>query len=202
MHGADYHDTLGDFFSPAILPPEYGGEGPAIEEVCQDWTNQLLKSEQLLQKIATHPTGDIAMAADDCLISEEADNEQFSEGWCMDITHCLAAICSQLDHWLLLDLLGGLKRFSAQISWTLDYGVYMIFVHWSRPLVNQFNWEKQEWTIILWKFWQILQHESLFQLEWWLTSHFHWQKVMMPMWCLWSLMSWPNKHVPLHPENV
>lgn len=80
MHGADYHDTLGDFFSPDILPPEYGGEGPAIEEVCQDWTNQLLKSEQLLQKIATHPTGDIAMAADDCLISEEADNEQFSEG--------------------------------------------------------------------------------------------------------------------------
>ncbi|XP_071347400.1 alpha-tocopherol transfer protein isoform X2 [Trachinotus anak] len=71
MHGVDYHDTLGDFFSSAILPPEYGGEGPGIEEVCQDWTNQLLRKETLLQQIATHPTADIAITAEDSLISGE-----------------------------------------------------------------------------------------------------------------------------------
>ncbi|KAI9537879.1 hypothetical protein NQZ68_020861 [Dissostichus eleginoides] len=30
MHGADFQDTLSDFFSPSVLPPEYGGEGPGI----------------------------------------------------------------------------------------------------------------------------------------------------------------------------
>uniref|UniRef100_A0A3Q3G6B7 Tocopherol (alpha) transfer protein n=1 Tax=Labrus bergylta TaxID=56723 RepID=A0A3Q3G6B7_9LABR len=45
MHGSDYHDSLCDFFSPDILPPEYGGEGPGIEEACQDWTNHLFQSE-------------------------------------------------------------------------------------------------------------------------------------------------------------
>ncbi|XP_041805408.1 alpha-tocopherol transfer protein [Chelmon rostratus] len=80
MHGADFHDTLSDFFSPPVLPPEYGGEGPGIEESCQDWTNKLLQSENLLQQIATHPTGDIAVAPDDSLISEEAETEQLSEG--------------------------------------------------------------------------------------------------------------------------
>ncbi|XP_023254044.1 alpha-tocopherol transfer protein [Seriola lalandi dorsalis] len=80
MHGADYHDTLGDFFSPDILPPEYGGEGPGIEEVCQDWTNQLLQKEKLLQQIATHPTADIAITAEDSLTSGEAETERLSEG--------------------------------------------------------------------------------------------------------------------------
>ncbi|XP_039999377.1 alpha-tocopherol transfer protein [Xiphias gladius] len=79
MHGADFHDTLSDFFSLAILPPEYGGEGPGIEEVCQDWTNQLLQSEKLLQQIAAHPTADIAITPDSSLISGEVETEQFSE---------------------------------------------------------------------------------------------------------------------------
>uniref|UniRef100_A0A3Q4C033 CRAL-TRIO domain-containing protein n=1 Tax=Mola mola TaxID=94237 RepID=A0A3Q4C033_MOLML len=56
MHGADFLDTLSDFFSPPVLPPEYGGEGPCIEKACQDWTNELLGSENILQQIATHPT--------------------------------------------------------------------------------------------------------------------------------------------------
>lgn len=75
MHGTDFQDSLSDFFSPHILPPEYGGEGPDIEDVCQDWTNQLLQSENLLKKIASHPTGDIT--------SEDSDDvmaEQLSEG--------------------------------------------------------------------------------------------------------------------------
>ncbi|XP_074508496.1 alpha-tocopherol transfer protein [Sebastes fasciatus] len=76
IHGADFHDTLSDFFSPPVLPPEYGGEGPGIEEACQDWTNQLLQSEKLLQQIATHPTGDIAISPQDSLIPEEVETEQ------------------------------------------------------------------------------------------------------------------------------
>ncbi|XP_049888864.1 alpha-tocopherol transfer protein [Epinephelus moara] len=80
MHGADFQDTLSDFFSAPVLPPEYGGEGPSIEEVCQDWTNQLLESEELLQQIANHPTGDITVTPEDSLISEEVQTEQLSEG--------------------------------------------------------------------------------------------------------------------------
>ncbi|XP_037644587.1 alpha-tocopherol transfer protein [Sebastes umbrosus] len=76
IHGADFHDTLSDFFSPPVLPPEYGGEGPGIEEACQDWTNQLLQSEKLLQQIATHRTGDIAISPQDSLIPEEVETEQ------------------------------------------------------------------------------------------------------------------------------
>lgn len=76
IHGADFYDTLSDFFSPPVLPPEYGGEGPGIEEACQCWTNQLLQSEKLLQQIATHPTGDIAISPQDSLIPEEVETEQ------------------------------------------------------------------------------------------------------------------------------
>ncbi|KAK2843984.1 hypothetical protein Q5P01_010643 [Channa striata] len=80
MHGADFHRTLGAFFSPTILPPEYGGEGPGIEEACQDWTNQLLQSEKLLQQIAAHPTADVAITPSDAVISDEVETEGFSEG--------------------------------------------------------------------------------------------------------------------------
>uniref|UniRef100_A0A3Q3S2J0 Tocopherol (alpha) transfer protein n=1 Tax=Mastacembelus armatus TaxID=205130 RepID=A0A3Q3S2J0_9TELE len=51
MHGSDFHNTLSNIFPPAILPPEYGGEGPGIDEACYGWTNQLLQSEKLLQQI-------------------------------------------------------------------------------------------------------------------------------------------------------
>ena len=80
MHGADFHNTLSDFFSPTVLPPEYGGEGASIERACQDWTNQLIQSEKLLQQIAAHPTGDIAIAPDDSLISEDVQTKQLSDG--------------------------------------------------------------------------------------------------------------------------
>lgn len=75
MHGADFEDTLSDFFSPPALPPEYGGEGPSIEEACQDWTNKLLQSENFLEKTATHPTGDIATTLDGLVISEKVEAE-------------------------------------------------------------------------------------------------------------------------------
>lgn len=81
MHGTDFLDTLSDFFSAPVLPPEYGGEGPGIEKACQDWTNELLNSENILQQIATHPTGDIAITPEDSLISEVAQTKQISEAW-------------------------------------------------------------------------------------------------------------------------
>lgn len=65
MHGSDYSESLTDFFSPAVLPPEYGGEGPSVEEVCQEWTNHLLRSEELLSNISTSLTGDCLVAPDD-----------------------------------------------------------------------------------------------------------------------------------------
>ncbi|XP_041848578.1 alpha-tocopherol transfer protein [Melanotaenia boesemani] len=80
MHGSAFHHTLSDFFSPHVLPPEYGGEGLGIEEACRDWTNQLLESEDLLKQIAAHPTGDISTSPGDSVISEEAGTEQVSEG--------------------------------------------------------------------------------------------------------------------------
>ena len=79
MHGTDFLDTLSNFFSAPVLPPEYGGEGPGIEKACQDWTNELLNSENILQQIATHPTGDIAITPEDSLISEVAQTKQISE---------------------------------------------------------------------------------------------------------------------------
>uniref|UniRef100_A0A3B3IEW7 Alpha-tocopherol transfer protein n=1 Tax=Oryzias latipes TaxID=8090 RepID=A0A3B3IEW7_ORYLA len=56
MHGADFHSDLRHFFHPHVLPPEYGGHGPGIDEACQDWTNQLLHFEHILSQIAAHPT--------------------------------------------------------------------------------------------------------------------------------------------------
>ncbi|XP_033838354.1 alpha-tocopherol transfer protein [Periophthalmus magnuspinnatus] len=64
VHGSDYTDSLLDFFSAPVLPLEYGGEGPSIQEVCQAWTNQLLQSESILQKVAAHPAGDIDVTPD------------------------------------------------------------------------------------------------------------------------------------------
>ncbi|XP_034558847.1 alpha-tocopherol transfer protein [Notolabrus celidotus] len=79
MHGSDFHESLCDFFSPHVLPPEYGGEGPDIEKACQDWTNHLFQSEKLLQQIAAHPTGDISVTAEDSLILEDVDTDRLSE---------------------------------------------------------------------------------------------------------------------------
>lgn len=65
MHGADFQDSLCECFSPDMLPTEYGGEGPGIEEACQLWTNQLLQSENLLRQLSEHLTGDVTVTTDD-----------------------------------------------------------------------------------------------------------------------------------------
>ncbi|KAJ3595195.1 hypothetical protein NHX12_004499 [Muraenolepis orangiensis] len=75
MHGSSYHDSLTDFFPSSLLPPEYGGEGPGLEEACQQWTNRLLQSERLLEQIAAHRTGDVAVGNQ---ITEEQEEEPVS----------------------------------------------------------------------------------------------------------------------------
>lgn len=53
MHGSSYVQSLCDYFPKAILPPEYGGTGPSIDEVCQGWTENIMQSEDYLHKLST-----------------------------------------------------------------------------------------------------------------------------------------------------
>ncbi|KAJ8012316.1 hypothetical protein DPEC_G00067400 [Dallia pectoralis] len=55
MHGTNFEETLRFFFSEDILPVEYGGNGPTIDEVCQKWTCHILQSEELLTQLSMYP---------------------------------------------------------------------------------------------------------------------------------------------------
>ncbi len=52
MHGSSYVQSLSDFFPKAILPPEYGGTGPRLNEVCCDWTEYIMQSEDYLYRLS------------------------------------------------------------------------------------------------------------------------------------------------------
>lgn len=52
MHGSSFMQSLCEVFPPSILPPEYGGTGPSIEELCQEWTRFIMESEELLHKLS------------------------------------------------------------------------------------------------------------------------------------------------------
>ncbi|XP_026062519.1 alpha-tocopherol transfer protein-like [Carassius auratus] len=52
MHGSSYARSLSNFIPKAILPPEYGGTGPSITEVCQDWTEYIMQSEDYLHSLS------------------------------------------------------------------------------------------------------------------------------------------------------
>uniref|UniRef100_A0A8C1WI27 Tocopherol (alpha) transfer protein n=1 Tax=Cyprinus carpio TaxID=7962 RepID=A0A8C1WI27_CYPCA len=52
MHGSSYARSLSDFIPKAVLPPEYGGTGPSINEVCQDWTEYIMQSEDYLHSLS------------------------------------------------------------------------------------------------------------------------------------------------------
>ncbi|KAM9460214.1 alpha-tocopherol transfer protein-like isoform 2-T2 [Salvelinus alpinus] len=58
MHGSNFEETLSGFFSKDILPQEYGGSGPSMEEVCQEWTSHILQSEEHLTQLSICPAGD------------------------------------------------------------------------------------------------------------------------------------------------
>ncbi|KAK2900967.1 hypothetical protein QQF64_014964 [Cirrhinus molitorella] len=52
MHGSSYARSLCEDFPKDILPPEYGGTGPSINEVCQDWTEFIMQSEDYLHRLS------------------------------------------------------------------------------------------------------------------------------------------------------
>ncbi|XP_072110574.1 alpha-tocopherol transfer protein isoform X4 [Mobula birostris] len=52
MHGNNYESSLRRYFPAQILPPEYGGQGPPYEELCQEWTNFVLHSEKELLELS------------------------------------------------------------------------------------------------------------------------------------------------------
>ncbi|XP_051990476.1 alpha-tocopherol transfer protein isoform X1 [Xyrauchen texanus] len=52
MHGSSYARSLCDYFPKAILPPQYGGMGPSIDEVCHEWTEYIMQSEDYLHKLS------------------------------------------------------------------------------------------------------------------------------------------------------
>ncbi|XP_014395890.1 PREDICTED: alpha-tocopherol transfer protein [Myotis brandtii] len=51
MHGANFKQSLLQHF-PDILPLEYGGEEFSMEDVCQEWTDFIMKSENYLSSIS------------------------------------------------------------------------------------------------------------------------------------------------------
>ncbi|KAG8442003.1 hypothetical protein GDO86_010972 [Hymenochirus boettgeri] len=52
MHGSNYIPSLHQHFPSSILPPEYGGSGPPISEMCEEWTECVMKSEDYLLTIS------------------------------------------------------------------------------------------------------------------------------------------------------
>ncbi|KAL0965971.1 hypothetical protein UPYG_G00288880 [Umbra pygmaea] len=59
VHGCTFQETLRDFFSKDILPHEYGGNGPPIEVVCQEWTHHILQSEERLTQLSIYPAEEV-----------------------------------------------------------------------------------------------------------------------------------------------
>lgn len=51
LHGNNDKSSLLQHF-PDILPLEYGGEEFSMEDVCQEWTNFIMKSEDYLSSIS------------------------------------------------------------------------------------------------------------------------------------------------------
>ncbi|XP_036374534.1 alpha-tocopherol transfer protein [Megalops cyprinoides] len=54
MHGSSFAHSLCQFFPHSILPPEYGGTGAGLEEVCQEWTRFIVQSEDHLHQLSTN----------------------------------------------------------------------------------------------------------------------------------------------------
>ncbi|XP_048868178.1 alpha-tocopherol transfer protein [Brienomyrus brachyistius] len=52
MHGSSFAHSLRQHFPADILPPEYGGRGQDLDEVCAEWTQFILSSEGLLQRLS------------------------------------------------------------------------------------------------------------------------------------------------------
>lgn len=52
LHGSNYPPTLHQHFAENILPPEYGGTGLSINDLCKEWTEHIMNSEDYLLSIS------------------------------------------------------------------------------------------------------------------------------------------------------
>ncbi|XP_075067475.1 alpha-tocopherol transfer protein [Mixophyes fleayi] len=52
LHGSNYIPTLHQHFSENILPLEYGGTGSSLTELCREWTDCVMNSEDYLRSIS------------------------------------------------------------------------------------------------------------------------------------------------------
>ncbi|XP_040288291.1 alpha-tocopherol transfer protein [Bufo bufo] len=54
LHGCYYMETLHQHFAENILPPEYGGTGPSMIDLCKEWTDHIMNCEDYLLSISEH----------------------------------------------------------------------------------------------------------------------------------------------------
>ncbi|XP_053322111.1 alpha-tocopherol transfer protein isoform X2 [Spea bombifrons] len=52
LHGCNYLSSLHNHFSGNILPPEYGGTGPPMAELSEEWADYIMSSENYLLSIS------------------------------------------------------------------------------------------------------------------------------------------------------
>nr|XP_033789324.1 alpha-tocopherol transfer protein isoform X2 [Geotrypetes seraphini] len=55
MHGTNYLHSLHQHFQKSILPQEYGGTGSSMAELCEEWTDFVMKSENYLLSLSSSP---------------------------------------------------------------------------------------------------------------------------------------------------
>ncbi|XP_030070823.1 alpha-tocopherol transfer protein isoform X2 [Microcaecilia unicolor] len=52
LHGSNYMQSLHQHFQKSILPKEYGGTCSSMDELCEEWTDFVMKSQDYLQQIS------------------------------------------------------------------------------------------------------------------------------------------------------
>ncbi|XP_030070843.1 alpha-tocopherol transfer protein [Microcaecilia unicolor] len=52
MHGSNYMQSLHQHFKKSILPQEYGGTCSSMDELCEEWTDFVMKSQDYLLQIS------------------------------------------------------------------------------------------------------------------------------------------------------
>ncbi|XP_030629073.1 alpha-tocopherol transfer protein [Chanos chanos] len=60
MHGSSYTQSLSEHFPSDILPVEFGGTGPKLEEVCQEWTEYIMQCEDQLHSLSIDQEGNVS----------------------------------------------------------------------------------------------------------------------------------------------
>ncbi|KAK3531746.1 hypothetical protein QTP70_027292 [Hemibagrus guttatus] len=58
FHSSLYTTSLSQFFPQSILPLDLGGSGPSVDELCEEWTRDILQAEDYLQGLCVDSGGD------------------------------------------------------------------------------------------------------------------------------------------------